>query len=72
MPGNSIQDSYTLWNAYLSWTSADAKFNISAYIRNIDDKPILTNLGVEPDPMAPQYLTLAPPRTLGVVLRVNL
>jgi iron complex outermembrane receptor protein len=66
-PGDSVQDAYTLWNAYLNWTSSDGKFNVNAYMKNIDNKPIKTNLGVEPDPNAPQYVTLAPPRTFGVV-----
>ncbi len=71
-PGNSIQDAYTLWNAYVNWTSSDDRFNISAYVKNIQDKAIKTNLGVEPDPTAPQYVTLAPPRTFGVVFSVKL
>ena len=71
MPGDSIQDAYTLLNAYLNWTSADDRFNISAYVKNIENEAIKTNLGVEPDPTAPQYLSLAPPRTFGAVLSVR-
>jgi iron complex outermembrane receptor protein len=71
-PGNSIQDSYSLWNAYLNWTSADDKFNINAYVKNIDDKPILTNLGQGGQGSTVEYVTLGAPRTFGVVLTVNL
>jgi iron complex outermembrane receptor protein len=71
-PGNSIQDAYTLWNVFLNWTSSDDKFNISAYIKNIEDKPILTNLGAGAPGSPVEYVTLAPPRTFGVVLSVNL
>ncbi len=63
-PGESVQDAYTLWNAYLDWTSADSQFTVSAYIKNIADKPILTNYTSE----GLAYASLGPPRTFGVVL----
>jgi len=66
-PGDSVQKAYTLWNAYLNWVSSDGKFNVNAYVKNIQNKPIKTNLGAEPDPLAPKYVTLAAPRTLGIV-----
>jgi len=70
-PGDSIQDAYTLWNAFLNWTSADDKFNISAYIKNIENKPILTNLGQEPGQTF-ETVSLSPPRTFGVVFSVKM
>jgi iron complex outermembrane receptor protein len=70
-PGDSVQDAYTLWNAFLSWTSSDDKYNISAYVKNIEDKPILTNLGQEPGQTF-ATVSLAPPRTFGVVLNISL
>ncbi len=70
-PGDSVQDAYTLWNAYLTWTSSDDQFSVSAYVKNIDDKPILTNVTTG-DPSAPvEYVALAPPRTFGVILSAN-
>jgi iron complex outermembrane receptor protein len=71
MPGDSVQKAYTLWNAYLNWVSSDGKFNVNAYVKNIQNKPIKTNLGSEPDPNAPKYVTLAAPRTLGLVFSVK-
>jgi outer membrane receptor protein involved in Fe transport len=71
-PGNSIQDAYTLWNAFLNWTSSDDKFNISAYVKNIEDKPILTNLGQGGQGSTVEYVTLGAPRTFGMVLTVRL
>jgi len=67
-PGNSIQDAYTLWNAYLNWNSSDGQFSINAYIKNIQNKPILTNYGTE----GLTSVTLAPPRTFGMVFNVKL
>ena len=73
-PGDSVQDKYWLWNAYLSWTSADQQFNISAYAKNIGNKAILTNMSPS-NPMfgqALEYVTLGAPRTFGVIFSVNL
>jgi iron complex outermembrane recepter protein len=71
-PGNSVQDAYTLWNAYLNWASSDGKFNINAYIKNIQNKAILSNYGdPEPGGSAP-YVSLLPPRTFGMVFDVRL
>jgi iron complex outermembrane recepter protein len=61
---NATQAAYTLWNAYLTWNSADGQFNVNAYVKNIQNKPILTNLGSE---AGYKTVTLAAPRTLGVV-----
>jgi hypothetical protein len=66
-PGNSYQDAYSLFNAYLAWVSADGAVSANAYIRNIEDEPILTNYGTE----AAGYVALKPPRTFGVNLTYN-
>jgi iron complex outermembrane recepter protein len=58
------QAAYTLWNAYLAWNSADGQFNVNAYVKNIQNKPILTNVGSE---SGYKTVTLSSPRTLGVV-----
>jgi iron complex outermembrane recepter protein len=58
------QAAYTLWNAYLTWNSADGQFNVNAYAKNIQNKPILTNVGAE---SGYKTVTLAAPRTFGMV-----
>lgn len=70
-PGANIADTawctqaaYILWNAYLSYNSADGQFTVSAYAKNIQNKPILTNVGGEG---AAKTVSLAAPRTFGVV-----
>jgi len=68
-PGSSIQDAYTLWNVFLNWTTSDDRFNVSAYVKNIEDKPILTNFR---DEAGTQYVSLNPPRTVGIVFSVKL
>jgi iron complex outermembrane recepter protein len=63
------QASYTLWNAYLNWNSSDGQFSINAYIKNIQNKPVLTNVGVE---SGYRTVSLASPRTFGMVFNVRL
>ena len=58
------QKAYTLWNAYLNWASSDGQFFVNAYAKNIQNKPILTNVGSE---AGYKTVTLAPPRTIGVL-----
>jgi len=67
-PGDSVQDAYALYNVFLNWTSSDNKFTISSYVKNIENKPILTNYGAEAMPT----VSLAAPRTFGAVLTVKL
>jgi iron complex outermembrane recepter protein len=66
-PAESYQDAYQLYNFYLNWNSADGKFNINAYVKNIQNKPILTNYG----PEGMNSVTLLPPRTFGMVFSVK-
>jgi iron complex outermembrane recepter protein len=67
----ATQAAYTLWNAYLTWNSADGQFNVNAYVKNIQNKPILTNLGNETGFIDYNTVTLAPPRTFGVVFSAS-
>ena len=65
------QDAYTLWNAYLNWTSADGKFTLSGYMKNIADEVVMTNIGGEPGtPLT--YVSLDAPRTFGFAIRASL
>lgn len=59
------QDAYTLWNAYASWASADGRFTVNGYVKNIENKPIQTNIGGEPGSSV-LYVSLDAPRTFGV------
>jgi hypothetical protein len=43
------------------------RLDLSAYVKNIEDKPILTNYTIE----GPAYASLAPPRTFGVTLNAK-
>jgi iron complex outermembrane recepter protein len=53
------QQSYTKWDLYLGWDTADSKFNINGYVKNVQNKAILANYT---DP----YVSLEAPRTYGV------
>ncbi|MFO1402335.1 MAG: TonB-dependent receptor [Steroidobacteraceae bacterium] len=65
------QDAYTLWNAYLNWTSADGKFTLSGYMKNIANEVVMTNIGGEPGtPLL--YVSLDAPRTFGFAIRASL
>ena len=64
------QDAYTLWNATAAWQSADGDLTITGWIRNIDNKPVMINIGGEPGSSV-AFVSLSPPRTLGVTLNMN-
>jgi iron complex outermembrane recepter protein len=66
-PAEAYQDAYELYNFYLNWNSADGKFNINAYVKNIQNTPVLTNYG----PEGMNSVTLLPPRTFGMVFSVK-
>ncbi|MCC7462272.1 MAG: TonB-dependent receptor [Gammaproteobacteria bacterium] len=65
------QDAYTLWNAYVHWTSADGKFTLSGYMKNIADEVVMTNIGGEPGTPL-MYVSLDAPRTFGFAIRASL
>jgi len=62
------QDAYTLLNVYVNWASSDGQFNVNAYVKNIQNKPILTNVGSE---AGYKTVSLAPPRTFGLVFNAR-
>jgi iron complex outermembrane receptor protein len=66
-PGDSIQDAYQLYNFFLNWTSSDDQFTVSAYIKNIENTPVLTNYTSE----GAAFASLGPPRTFGVTLNAR-
>ncbi|MFT3907480.1 MAG: TonB-dependent receptor [Steroidobacteraceae bacterium] len=64
-PGNSYQEAYNMFNVYLAWASADGKFNVNGYVKNIENEPIMVNYGTT-------YVTLDAPRTFGVSFSASL
>jgi iron complex outermembrane receptor protein len=62
-----MQDAYTMWNAFATWSDADGKFDITAYMKNIANKAIQTNLSAEPGSTL-MAISLDAPRTFGVSL----
>ncbi len=58
------QEGYFMYNAYLTWQKADGKFTISGNVKNIENKPIMTNYGGT-------YVSLDAPRTFGVNFSAN-
>lgn len=70
----STQKAYTLWNAFLSWQAAEGKFHIDAYVKNIDNKPVLLNynLGGPVPATSRGAVSLDAPRTFGVLFGVKL
>jgi hypothetical protein len=65
------QDGYVLWNASVDWATSDGKFSLNAYVKNIQNKPIMLNIGGEPG-VTVNYVSLSPPRTFGAVFSVKL
>ncbi|MFT3907481.1 MAG: TonB-dependent receptor [Steroidobacteraceae bacterium] len=64
-PGLSYQESYSWYNASLSWTTADGKFNVVGNVKNIANKAIMTNYGGT-------YVSLDQPRTFSISFSANL
>ncbi|MGC3981859.1 MAG: TonB-dependent receptor [Steroidobacteraceae bacterium] len=65
----NIQDDYNLYNAYLSWQSADGKFSVNGYVKNIESTPVLLNQGSRPGTAV--AVSLDAPRTYGLVVSGN-
>jgi iron complex outermembrane receptor protein len=66
-----MQDAYTMWNAFLTWSNSDGRFDLTAYMKNIANKAIQTNLSAEPG-SALMAISLDAPRTFGVSLSARL
>ncbi|MFT3907479.1 MAG: TonB-dependent receptor [Steroidobacteraceae bacterium] len=64
-PGDSYQEAYALWNAYLTWQSSDGKFSVAGNVKNIANKPIMTDYGGT-------YVALDAPRTFSISFNANL
>jgi iron complex outermembrane recepter protein len=58
------QSSYVKWDANLDWTNADGKFDVNAYVKNIQNKVIMTSYSTS-------VVQLAAPRTFGVTFSAN-
>jgi iron complex outermembrane recepter protein len=58
------QQAYTKWDAYASWESADGKFTVTGFMKNIGDKVVLANYT---DP----YVSLEAPKTYGITFNAN-
>ncbi|MGC3982438.1 MAG: TonB-dependent receptor [Steroidobacteraceae bacterium] len=69
-PGPAEQDAYAIYNFNLAWVSGDGKFTTNAYVKNIDNTPVLLNYEGTGPRGAPN-VSLGDPRTFGVVMTVN-
>ncbi|MGC3980599.1 MAG: TonB-dependent receptor [Steroidobacteraceae bacterium] len=65
-----VQPAYDLYNGYLNWQSADSKFNISSYVKNITNEAILLNYNAGRG-VAYNFVSLDAPRTYGVNFSAN-
>jgi len=65
----AVQPAYTLVHAYLSWTSADGRIDVSGYVRNLGNRVVLNNLNTGPQPW--WTVTLGAPRTYGLTTSVK-
>jgi iron complex outermembrane receptor protein len=65
------QNAYTMWNAFATWTNADGRFDITAYMKNVSNKAVQTNLSAEPGSSL-MAISLDAPRTFGVVISARL
>lgn len=69
-PGESIQESFFRYNAFLNWVSADGSWSVNAWGKNLSSEAVQTNFA-PPFGGGAAYVTLAPPRTFGVSVAAN-
>jgi outer membrane receptor protein involved in Fe transport len=71
-PERDLIDSYHRTNAQIAWESHDAKWQASAYVRNLEDDDVVANL-FDNSALAglpvPIYVHYFAPRTYGVTVR---
>lgn len=60
----AIQDAYATLDASLAWKSANERFGVTAFIKNITDKAVKTGYFVG-------YVTVGAPQTYGVTVSVK-
>jgi iron complex outermembrane receptor protein len=69
-PGPAGQDAYSIYNFNLNWASSDGKLNITGYVKNIGNKPVLLNFeggGFR----GASDVSLGDPRTYGLIMAVT-
>lgn len=73
--GSELVQTDSLWitNLTTSWTSSDAMYSVSAYVRNLTDEryPVQAEVDSTTGVITGGTYTLTAPRTFGVVLNVN-
>lgn len=63
------QESYSMTNAQLRWSSADERWQVDVWGSNLGDEEVFANITVGSALLgSPPYTTLMPPRTYGVTL----
>ncbi|HEX7759382.1 MAG TPA: TonB-dependent receptor [Caulobacteraceae bacterium] len=63
------QPSYSLSNVYLTYDSPDRKWSVAAYVKNLENQPVLVN--AQGGPAGLEAADIGPPRTFGVQLTAS-
>ncbi len=58
------QQSYSRWDLFLGWQTADGKIGVNAYVKNVANEVVLANYTYP-------YVSLEAPRTLGVIVNAQ-
>jgi len=61
---NTYQSAYTLSNLFLTFDAPNRKWSVSAYVKNLENKPVLAN--GQSGPAMLETVDLGPPRTYGM------
>lgn len=62
------QDAYSVFDFYTTWTNANGKFGATAYVKNIENEAVQTNITGE---NGVTYISLNAPRTFGVIFNAS-
>jgi iron complex outermembrane receptor protein len=63
----SRQRGYTRSQSSVTYSTSEGRFSIQAWVRNIENKPVMTLFSYGGGGSAP-YASISPPRTFGVTL----
>jgi len=58
------QQSYSKWDLFLGWQTADGKIGVNAYVKNVANEVVLANYTYP-------YVSLEAPRTVGLIVNAQ-
>ena len=67
----TVLDNYHVSNASLAWTSANGRYVVTGFVRNIENTAVYSTTQIAPNIHGRAVALTGPPRTYGMQFRVN-